>query len=120
MRLPAFRGRYKAILTGNPEGRNYLYDFFFNEELLTTMICGRPDCRLKPEDCNKKMRLKRRGIHATSYQNYFLPPDYIDTMVSSFTAEERERYLAGSFDVFTGQIFKEFNHDLHVLDIRGY
>jgi phage terminase large subunit len=118
LRLPEFRARYKALLTGNPEGRNYLYDFFFNEELLTSMVCGRPLCRLSPEECNRKLRMKRRGIHATSYQNYFLPPDYVDTMVASFTPEERERYLAGSFDVFMGQAFKEFSHELHVLDVR--
>lgn len=115
LRWPAFRGRYQAFTTGNPEGHNWLYDFFFNEEALTQMICGKPGCPYPAEECNRRMRLKRRGIHTTSYENYFLPKDYIDQMISSFTPEERMRYLEGSFDVFEGAIFKEFDQNIHVL-----
>lgn len=115
LRLPAFRNRYQAFTTGNPEGHNWIYDFFYNQEFLETMICGKPDCKYSNSECNRRMRLKRRSFHCTSYENYFLPPEYIDQMVSSFTDEERRRYVEASFDVFEGQIFKEFRHDLHVV-----
>ncbi len=115
LRWPAFRDRYVAYATGNPEGHNWLYDFFFNEEELKKLQCGKKGCQLTPEACNKRERQKRRGIHCTTYENYFLPPDYVGNMLSSYSEEERERYLEGSFDIFEGAIFKQFSHDLHVL-----
>jgi hypothetical protein len=117
LRLPTFQGKYQGLVTGNPNGRDWIFDFFFNSEIIENMICGKPDCPLSPVECNKKMRRKRRGIHCTSYQNTFLPPDYLEQMVSSFSEEERQRYLDGSFDCFEGAIFREFSHELHVLPI---
>lgn len=116
-RWPPFKGRYQKIITGNPEGRNYLFNHFFNEELLTKMVCGHPQCRLSPEDCNANMRRKRRGIHSTTYENYFLPQDYIEGMLASYSPGERQRYLEGSFSVFEGAAFSEFDRDTHVLAI---
>ncbi len=115
LRLPTFRGRYKGIVTGNPRGRNWIYDFFFNPEKLETMICGKPGCPLSDKECNKRLRLKRRSLHCTSYENYFLSPDYIDNMIASYTEEERRREVEAEFDVFEGQVFKEFREDLHVI-----
>ena len=117
LRWPAFRGRYQMLVTGNPEGRNWIFDYFFNEELLTQMVCGRPECKLTLMACNMALRKKRRGIHAPTFQNYFLPKDYIEQMVSSYSDEERKRYLDADFDVFSGQIFKEFSHELHLLAV---
>jgi len=120
LRLPSFRNKYKAYVTGNPEGHNWIYDFFFNEELITQIkICGKPGCKYcpaNPTECNRQMRLRRRAIHCTSYENYFLPPEYIENMLASFSEEERLRYLEGSFDVFEGQIFREFNESTHVFE----
>lgn len=117
LRWPAFRGRYQALFTGNPEGHNYLYDYFFNESLITKAVCGHPQCKLTHEQCNISLRLKRRGIHAKTYENYFLPPDYIDGMLAAYSPNERERYLDGSFDVFEGAVFSEFHHGTHVLEV---
>lgn len=119
LRLPAFAGRYQALFTGNPEGHNYLYDHFFNEDLLGKIICGHPSCRLSPEDCNAKLRRGRRGIHAKTYENYFLPADYIETMLASYSPNERERYLDGSFDIFEGAVFSEFDRNIHVLGMAA-
>lgn len=116
-RWPAFAGRYQKIFTGNPEGHNYLYHHFFDEELLTKIVCGHPQCTLSPEDCNANMRRKRRGIHSTSYDNYFNAPDYIEGMLASYTPSERQRYLDGSFDLFEGAAFSEFDKNIHVLAI---
>lgn len=116
-RWKAFAGRYQKLLTGNPEGHNYLYDRYFNEELIKKSICGHPQCTLTPEQCNKRQRLKRRGIHAKSFDNYFLPPGYIENMLDSYTPAEQKRYMDGSFDIFEGAAFREFDRDLHVLPV---
>jgi len=118
LRWPAFRGRYQAFATGNPEGHNWVYDFFFNEELISKALCGHPGCTLSPIECNViHVRKKRRGINAPTSQNYFLPPDYIEQMYSSYSPEEIQRYLEASFDAFEGQIFREFTHDVHVIHV---
>lgn len=117
LRHPPFKGRYQALFTGNPEGHNYLYDHFFNEEAISKAVCGHPQCTLSPTACNAKLRTMRRGIHAKTYENYFLPPDYIETMLASYSPNERQRYLDGSFDIFEGAAFGEFNYDKHVLGV---
>ncbi len=117
LRLKAFAGRYQALLTGNPEGQNYLYDLAFNQELIEKMVCGHPQCKLSPEDCNRNLRLKRRGIHSTSYENYFNPPDYVENMLASYSPEERQRFIEGSFDIFEGAAFREFDRAMHVLTV---
>ncbi len=116
MRLPVFAGKYKGMVTGNPEGHNWIYDFFFDRDTLSKKTCGDPACPLSPVDCNKyHIRLKRRGIHCTSFENYFLPPDYLANMLASYSDEQRRRLVEAEFDVFEGQIFKEFRHDLHCI-----
>lgn len=117
LRLPIFAGRYQALYTGNPQGHNYLFDQFFNEDLITKLVCGHPQCKLTPMQCNIAMRLKRRGIHAKTYENPFLAPDYIANMLSAYSPNERERYLDGSFDVFEGAVFSEFDHNVHILGV---
>ncbi len=116
LRWPAFAGRYQGLYTGNPEGRNYLYNDFFNEEEIKKISCGNPRCdHASQDECNIAARLKRRGIHATSFENYFLPPDYVEGMLSSYSPSERMRFLDGSFDVFEGGAFTEFDPNLHIL-----
>ena len=102
LRHPPARKRYCSFVTGNPEGHNWIYDYFFNEELLSRLPL--------------KTRLTRRGIHATSFENYFLPPEYIDNMISAYSAEWLQKVLEGSFDVFEGQIHTEFSFRTHVIN----
>jgi phage terminase large subunit len=115
LRLPAARQLYRMMVTGNPDGHNWIYDFFFNQEIIENMICGLPTCKLSDKECNKQMRLKRRGVHCSSLENYFLPPEYLQNMLHSFSEEERRRYIDAEFECFEGQIYKEFSSDMHVL-----
>ncbi len=124
LRLPAFRGSYQAMVTGNPDGHNWIWDFWFSHDRLLTITCGgapgqhAPSCLDRDNiKCNKRVRLKRRAIHATSYENYYLPPENIDNMVASYTEEQRKRFVEASFDSFEGAIFKEFSHELHVINV---
>ena len=117
LRLPSFRNRYKAFITGNPEGHNWVYDLCFNQEKLLKVECVEPRHNHKSfEERNRCVRLKRRGIHCTTFDNYFLPPEYISNMMAAYTDEERQRYLDGSFDVFEGMIHRNWNPDVHVLE----
>jgi phage terminase large subunit len=116
MRLPAFAGKYQALITGNPAGRNWCFDLGFNEELLLAARCKNPKhSHGTSEESNQCVRRKRRAIHARSIDNYFLPPDYIDSMLANYSATQVKRYMDGEFDVWEGQVFAEFDPDMHVL-----
>lgn len=105
MRLEGFAHIYSAFGTGNPEGHNWPYMHFFDPE---------EQAKLKPED-----RKKRRGIHATSYENWFLEPEYLENMLSTFSPAFRKKYIEGSFDVFEGQIYEEFEPSTHVFSLHN-
>ena len=83
---------YRGFLTTNPNGKNWVYDKFF-----TTVD---PDYF---------------GVVSTTYDNKDnLPAGYIENMEKSYSAEWVKRFLHGSFDTFSGQIFSEFQESIHV------
>lgn len=53
-------------------------------------------------------------IHAKTTDNPTLPADYIETLMSMPEAWVK-RFVEGSFDVFSGQIWPEFDEDVHTL-----
>lgn len=53
-------------------------------------------------------------IHAKTTDNPNLPPDYVDALMA-YPEAWRKRFLDGSFDVFTGQIWPEFDPDVHLI-----
>lgn len=53
-------------------------------------------------------------IHAKTSDNPNLPSDYIEQF-SGYPKAWRERFFEGSFDVFTDQIWPEFDPDVHVI-----
>lgn len=44
-----------------------------------------------------------------------LPPDYLAKLTATNTPEWVQRYLEGSWDVFSGQIYKQWNESLHCI-----
>jgi len=89
------KGRH-AILAGNPAGKtNWVYQKFF-------------------ENPNKDFF----AVHTTTYDNSFLPSDYIPSMEASFDEDYKRRYLYGEWGSFEGQIYKDFNFERHVGDFR--
>ena len=54
-------------------------------------------------------------IHAKTSDNPNLPSDYIEQF-ASYPEAWRKRFFEGSFDVFTGQIWPEYDPDLHEIN----
>lgn len=106
IRLKGFEATYSLWVTGNPEGHNWIYNHFFNPELLAKT----------PE----RVRSSRRAVHATTYDNWFLPSEYVRNMTNSYSETMRKKYLEGSFDIFDGQIYDEFDSSIHVLGMETF
>lgn len=52
-------------------------------------------------------------IHATVYDNKYASGEYIKQL-ESLPEKEKKMYLYGSWDVFEGQVFSEFDRNIHV------
>ncbi len=66
----------------------------------------------------KRYKLNPSGVYhmveASSAANEAnLPPDYLASLKATNTATWVQRYLEGSWDVFSGQIYKDWNEKLH-------
>lgn len=77
----------KGFATTNPNGKNWVYKKFFD----------------KPAE-------DFFGVVSTTYENKDnLPDTYISDMEKVYSADWLKRFLFGSFETFSGQIFSEFN-----------
>lgn len=56
----------------------------------------------------------------TSYENPYLPADYVDNLIKNYPQFWVKRYVYGSWDVFEGQVFKEFVESKHVIPVREF
>lgn len=92
-RLRDKRGSRRAWLTTTPRGRNWIWELFVKE--------------------------KREGyelVHATTYDNVYLPQDYIRALEQRYAGEFKEQELFGRFVLFEGLVYKEFDEQKHVTD----
>lgn len=102
-------GHYTVFLTSNPEGRNWIWNHWYNPETVE----ARP----------MKDRLMHRAIHNRTKDNPFLTEEYLQNLYATAPADWIRRYAEGEFDVFEGQIYKEFSHDIHTVrsrDCKGW
>jgi len=84
-----------GIMAGNPSGKtNWVYQKFFKQNLDGYY-----------------------AVHTTTYENEYLPSDYIPSMEQSYDEDYKRRYLYGEWGSFEGQIFKDFNVDRDVVDL---
>lgn len=81
----------KGLILFNPNGHDWLWKRFVRDDL--------PDHEL---------------IHAKTTDNPTLPADYMDAF-KAYPEAWRKRFMDGSFDVFTDQIWPEFDQDVHTL-----
>lgn len=98
-RLRDSGGMRKGICISNPNGHDWQYRWFFKQD------------HFKNPEEKKKYHL----IKGTSLENTFLPQDYIDTMLNSWSDQRIQREVMGSFDTFEGAIYDEFRRDVHVV-----
>lgn len=96
-RLRQHHSPREGIVLHNPDGHNWLWRRFINPE--------------------RKDRWKQlyKAVEATPFDNPNLPPDYLEQF-ESLPDHWYQRYVLGSHEVFVGQIFTDFNPDLHVID----
>lgn len=89
LRLPV-RKQF-GFVTVNPDGHNWCWQDFFN-----------------------KPKKDYHGINSTTFDNPYLPPGYIQSLIDSYPKEWVDRFIYGSHDVKSGVILSEFNDDLVV------
>lgn len=68
---------------------------------------------------NPETRMPRtEAFYSTSFDNPFLPPEYLDSLLQ-YPEPWIRRYVLCQFDDFAGQIYEEWNWDDHVVDPLG-
>lgn len=85
----------KGFITSNSAGQNWTYNLF----------------EVENKD-NKQYKL----IKSTSFDNVHLPDDYVQDLKDWKDEEMKKRFVYAEFDVFEGQIYKEFNRAVHVVE----
>ncbi len=92
-RLRDKNGPRTAWLTTTPKGRNWIWELWVKE----------------PSE-------EYGYIHATTYDNIYLPEDYIKSLEVRYSGEFFEQEVLGKFVKFEGLVYKEFDETNHVID----
>jgi hypothetical protein len=95
-RLRQKHGPREGLLLFNPNGHNYLWKRFIDPDRPATW------------------KQLYKAIEATPFDNPFLPEDYLDQFASLPQAWQ-DRFVHGSHDVFVGQIFTDWDPDVHII-----
>ena len=95
-RLRQHESPREGLLTFNPNGHNWLWQRFINPDRVY------------------EFRNNYRCIEATPFDNPNLPDDYIQQF-EGLPKHWYQRFVLGSHEVFVGQIFVDFNPDVHVI-----
>jgi PBSX family phage terminase large subunit len=96
-RLRGRHGKYRfSIMAGNPSSKtNWVYTRFF-------------------ENTTDEYKV----VQTTTYDNVFLPSDYVKNLEESYDVEYANRYLRGEWGSFEGLIYKNFSTEKHICNIR--
>jgi phage terminase large subunit len=96
-RLRQHNAPREGLLLFNPDGHNYLWRRFIDKK--------RKAHWAKQYKC----------IEATPFDNPNLPDDYLEQF-EGLPDHWFRRYVLGSHEVFVGQIFTDWNPDVHIID----
>lgn len=55
-------------------------------------------------------------VHTTSYDNPYLPAEYINSLAGIYDDDYAGRYLEGKWGMMSGIVYKEFSRDVHVIE----
>lgn len=101
-----------GFATFNPEGTaSYLWRYFHPD----SPEHNKCTCEASREGC---LTHNYKLYQATSYDGQragFVTKGWLDSLLAVYPEEARKRYLDGSWDVFSGRIFPQFDKALHVL-----
>lgn len=86
-----------GMVLANPNGHDWVWEY-----------CVNP---LSRDRHSKKYGM----VHAKTTDNPALPADYVNTLLTTLPKSWVERFVEGNFDVFSGQIFPEFDARVHVI-----
>lgn len=78
------------------------------------LLASNPEPGWVKEDFVDRRQDGYRFIPSLLRDNPHLPKDYIENLRKTFPKEMARRYLDGSWNVFEGQIYKEFDRERHV------
>ncbi len=95
-RLRQIKGPRMGLLSFNPNGHNWIWKRFI--------------------DPKRKASWQRlyKAVEATTFDNPNLPQDYFDQF-EGLPDHWLQRFVHGSHEVFLGQIFTDFNEEIHVV-----
>jgi hypothetical protein len=85
-------------IASNPAGHDWMWRTFFDPER------------------REKLRERTHGITASSFDNPFLPPEYLENRKALYPADWADRFIYGHFSDFSDLVYKEFGEDSHVWD----
>lgn len=105
------KGLRKMFFAGNPRGHNYIYNYFIKQDMFKALVDPSTNKTITAEEQKNQYKL----VVAPSTENKHLPPGYIAQMMASYSQERIQRDILGSFDVFEGMIYTEFNRSIHVI-----
>lgn len=94
------RGPGSIWLTGNPGGKNWVYQRFYAHTV----------------DPGAKQWPNHAGFRATTDENKHLPLWYLKALDDNYDPDWIARFKAGDFDVFEGQILDTFNPSIHCIE----
>lgn len=95
-RLRQLNAPRMGLLTFNPNGHNWLWKRFIDPRR------------------NPKWKRNYKCIEASTYDNPNLPDDYFDQF-EGLPEQWLQRFVEGSHEVFIGQIFTDWDPDIHVI-----
>lgn len=84
----------------NPAGHDWVWRRFFNPE--------------RDERLHDNL-----GITVSTFDNPFLPAEYIENLRNQYPDDWAQRYLYGSFSDFSDLIYKEFGDHTHTWQVNG-
>lgn len=58
----------------------------------------------------------RQLIRSSSRENFFLAEGYVDNLLQSYSKAQAKCYIDGEWSVLEGQVYPEFDRDLHLID----
>jgi PBSX family phage terminase large subunit len=97
LRLATVPNRFGFIVC-NPEPGNWIY-----------MNWRKPIEEGKPKP-------DHHLVESSSFDNPYLPKDYLQSLLASYPAEMQKRFIEGRWDAFENQIFPEFDRNIHAIN----